>query len=225
MKHLESIFQFLKFSEKLKCEERTLLLSSSRPDNIKQESVASHSWQMCMMAMLFEPYLTNKVDLFKTLKMILVHDLVEAEVGDVSLYEVYLNKNIKIQKQKHEQEAIEKIKGMLDNPIGEEIYNLFFEYEKGETHEAKFAKGLDKLEAAVQSLMSEDVSYWGDMYDPIYYKLAYTKCDRFCEHENILKNFNELLKNIAEEEMIKIGIDVVKIKQEIEQEQFSNEEL
>ena len=75
---IENILSFLKLSERLKCELRHSWLSNGR-----QESVAEHSYQMALMAILIHPHLDQKPNLEKTLKMALVHDLVEAIVGDV----------------------------------------------------------------------------------------------------------------------------------------------
>jgi len=41
---------------------------------------------------------------------------------------------------------MEKIKKSLPAKIGKEIYNLWQDYEKGRTKEAKFIKALDKIE-------------------------------------------------------------------------------
>src|SRR3989304_2706645 len=48
------------------------------------DSVAEHSYRMALMAVLYHPYLEQKPDLGKTLKMILVHDIVELIANDYS---------------------------------------------------------------------------------------------------------------------------------------------
>ncbi|MDZ4323104.1 MAG: HD domain-containing protein, partial [Alphaproteobacteria bacterium] len=79
---MQHYVQFLNIAEKLKCEMRHSWLSSGR-----QESVAEHSWRMGLMVMTFFPYLSQKVDLEKCLKMAILHDLAEAEVGDIPVFE------------------------------------------------------------------------------------------------------------------------------------------
>jgi HD domain len=71
-----TILEFLALSERLKCEPRHSSLS-----NGQQESVAEHCWQMALMALVVHRKLREPVDIEKTLKMILTHDLVEAETG------------------------------------------------------------------------------------------------------------------------------------------------
>ena len=137
-----SILNLLSLAEKLKSELRHSWLSSGR-----RESVAEHSWQMALMALLVHRHLEKPVDLEHTLKMILIHDLVEAEAGDIPFFETGSRKD---QKSHREQKAIEEIRNMIDPQTGQEFYNLFQEFELSETPEAKLAKALDNLEVQIQ---------------------------------------------------------------------------
>src|SRR5678815_1440443 len=78
-KEITSILKVLELAERLKFELRHSYTSSGR-----QESVAEHTWRMSLMAVLIEPLLTQKIDTVRLLKMIIVHDLVEAEATDIS---------------------------------------------------------------------------------------------------------------------------------------------
>ncbi len=64
--------------------------------------------------------------------MILVHDLVEAETGDVPFTE----RAVKELKTAHERAAISHIRSLLDPALGNEIYSLWMEYEEAITNEA-----------------------------------------------------------------------------------------
>lgn len=94
----------------MKFELRHSWLSSGR-----QESVAEHTWQMAIMAVLVHSHLEKPVNLEHTLKMILVHDLAEAETGDIPFFEKSQRQE---QKAEHEQVAIENIRKMLDAETG-----------------------------------------------------------------------------------------------------------
>ena len=50
----------------------------------RYESVADHTWRLCLMILLFEDKLSEKFDISKTLKMALIHDLQEIISGDDS---------------------------------------------------------------------------------------------------------------------------------------------
>ena len=61
---------------------QTVLLDSSR-----QENVAEHSWHIAVMAGLLREYAIEPVDVDHAIRMLLVHDLVEIDAGDVMIYD------------------------------------------------------------------------------------------------------------------------------------------
>ena len=191
----EAILHFLRLAERLKSELRHSWVSSGR-----RESVAEHTWQMALMALVAHRQLEHPVAIDRTLKMILVHDLVEAEVGDVPFFETGRRKE---EKAAREHAAIVKIRGMLATDTGREIHELFEEYEAAETAEAKFAKALDNLEVQFQHNLA-DLSTW----EEVEYDLVYTKMDRFCAHDRFLLSLCEAIKRDAEAKMREGGVDV-----------------
>ncbi len=70
LSQLTAILEVLKLAERLKFELRHSYTSDGR-----QESVAEHTWRMSLMALLLEPYLEQRVNTGKLLKMIVIHDL------------------------------------------------------------------------------------------------------------------------------------------------------
>jgi putative hydrolase of HD superfamily len=204
MDQVKRILDFLALSERLKFELRHSWLSSGR-----QESVAEHSWQMALMALLMHRHLEQPVDIEKTLKMILVHDLVEAEVGDVPFFETGERKQLKAAR---EQMAIEKIRAALDAATGQEIYDLWQEYEAKTTAEARFATALDHLEVQVQHNLA-DFSTW----EPIEYDLVYTKMDGPCAVDPFLAAFCKAVKEQAERKMQAGGIEPAAIRQRLDE--------
>ncbi len=201
-----SILNLLKLAEKLNSELRHSWLSSGR-----RESVAEHSWQMALMALLVHRHLEKPVNLEHVLKMILVHDLVEAEAGDIPFFE---NSSRKDQKYQREQEAIENIRNMIDPKTGQEFYNLFQEFELSESPEAKLAKALDNLEVQIQHNHA-DFSSW----EEIEYDLVYNKMDTPCSHDSFLKELCDAVTSQAEDKMQKNGVDGQSIKLRVENTQ------
>jgi len=194
MEQVKRILDFLALSERLKLELRHSWLSNGR-----QESVAEHSWQMALMALLMHRHLAHPVDIEKTLKMILVHDLVEAEVGDVPFFDKSERKRLKAAR---EQQAIAKIRDALDPATGQEIHDLWQEYEAKATAEARFATALDHLEVQVQHNLA-DFATW----EPVEYDLVYTKMDGPCAVDPFLTAFCGAVKEQAERKMRAGGID------------------
>lgn len=114
-------------------------LSISNP-----ESVADHVFSMAIMGMIFSD-LENQ-DTEKILKMILLHDLAESVIGDMTPDQI----------SKEEKIAIENktMKNILENlpPSIQKQYNfLWEEYQSNNSKEAKIVHQLDKLEMALQA--------------------------------------------------------------------------
>src|SRR6266498_1980574 len=141
---------------------------------------------MSLMAVLIEPLLTTKIDTARLLKMIIIHDLVEAEAKDISALDVLRNPEIKSEKTERERQAIEHLKEALINTNGEEIYTLIYEFENKETYEARVANALDKLEVQLQHNHA-DISTW----EEIEYGMSFmmNKHTDFDPTLTLLKNF------------------------------------
>ena len=197
------ILDFLKLSERLKTELRHSWLSNGR-----HESVAEHTWQMALMALLTHRHLAVEIDLEKTLKMIVVHDLVEVEAGDVPSF---ATGEAMEQKAAREEAAIRSIREKLPDAVGEEIQELWQEYEAKLSNEAKFAGALDKLEVQVQHNLA-DMATW----EPVEYDLVYTKMDGPCAFDPFLTAFCDAVKTQAETRMRAAGVDPEDIKRRVE---------
>jgi len=138
------IITFAKDVGKLKILKRTGWIRHKIPS---PESVAEHSYRVAVLAMALAPHM--KVDELKVIKMALIHDLGEAEIGDIVTIrggKRLSNHKAKVEK---ERKGLEKILTSLDNK--EEYLKLFDEYEENKTPEAQFVKQLDRLEMAIQA--------------------------------------------------------------------------
>ncbi|QQD12272.1 HD domain-containing protein [Sphingobacterium sp. UDSM-2020] len=201
IEQLSAILEVLQLAEKLKFELRHSWLSNGR-----QESVAEHTWRMSLMAVLIEPLLDKKIDLARLLKMIIIHDLVEAEAGDVSVLDQIRNPAIRKVKQQNEEKAIENIREMLSKSNGQEIYDLFYEFEEKNTFEAKVANAIDKLEVQLQHNHA-DINTW----EEIEYDLSFVigKHVQFDETFTLLK---DLIEKQAEQKLHIAGFDILEIR-------------
>ena len=121
------------------------------------------------MFLLVEPHLGITIDAKKTLEMIIIHDIIEALVGDIPAFEQF-DQETKLQKIKMESEAIDEIRRTLDNEAGEKFYALWHEFENKETNEARVANALDKLEAQIQH-NEADISTWLDIEKEMLYMM------------------------------------------------------
>jgi putative hydrolase of HD superfamily len=201
-KQINSILKVLKLSERLKFELRHSFTSSGR-----QESVAEHTWRMSLMAVLIEPLLKQKVDTARLLKMIILHDLVEAEARDISALDVLRNPSLRLQKEEKEKQAIENLKQTLKDTNGQEIYDLFYEFEQKQSYEAKVANALDKLEVQLQHNHA-DFATW----EEIEYDMSYMM-DKHVLFDDTLFELKRQIENEAEEKMKLAGVDTDLVKQ------------
>jgi putative hydrolase of HD superfamily len=137
---LDGILAFLRAAERLKTVTRSGWTSAGEP-----ESVAEHTWRLCLMAMLLygrEP----ELDLARLLRMGLIHDLGEAIRGDVPA-PAQAGAGAK---SAEERADLVELTAPLPPALRDEIVALWDEYEAARTREARVAKGLDKLETILQ---------------------------------------------------------------------------
>jgi putative hydrolase of HD superfamily len=137
---LDGVLAFLRAAERLKTVTRSGWTSTG-----EAESVAEHTWRLCLMAMVLYGRAEN-IDLARLLKMCLIHDLGEAIGGDVPAPAQVAGSP------KAGQERADLLSLVEPLPVAgrREILELWDEYEAASSPEAKLAKGLDKLETILQ---------------------------------------------------------------------------
>ena len=143
---LLKVIEFIVELDKMKSTSRqTTLIDKSR-----RENDAEHSWHISIMAMVLSEYANEDIDLFKVIKMLLVHDLVEIYAGDTFCYDKKGNED----KKERELKAADKIYGILSKDKAMEIRALWDEFEEMETKEALFAASMDRLQPIFSNYFS-----------------------------------------------------------------------
>ena len=142
---LTGILDFLRAAEALKVNTRSAWTSGGR-----QESVAEHTWRLCLMAMVLAPSVPD-VDFARLVRICIVHDLGEAIGGDVPAPEQARRKSSgEAHKAADERRDLVQLVAPLPAELRDEIIALWDEYEAAATPEARLAKALDKLETILQ---------------------------------------------------------------------------
>lgn len=141
MSRLEQQLEFLRVVDALKRVDRMTRLIQRSGETSRRENSAEHSWHLALMAMMLVEHANEPVDLARVLQMILVHDIVEIDAGDTFVYDAAAM----IGKAEREQQAAERIFGMLPDDQKAEFLALWHEFEARETPEAKYASALDRL--------------------------------------------------------------------------------
>ena len=111
-------------------------------DGIRKENDAEHAWHMAVMALVLGEYSNDKIDLLKTISMILIHDIVEIDAGDTYAYDEQRKKSQK----SREIAAADRIFALLPEDQQKKFRLLWEEFEAAETPEAKFARAMDNVQ-------------------------------------------------------------------------------
>jgi len=149
---LIEILEFLARADRLKLVDR----ANGVADGTRPENSAEHSWQAALAGYLLASYSRSPVDATKVAMMLLTHDIIEVESGDFNLFAPEA-----ASRADHEAECAVKVFGHDPfGPIGR-AYDLWTEFENGETAEARFAKAIDQFLPLFLNVMGEGKS-WGD---------------------------------------------------------------
>ncbi|MFC7867070.1 hydrolase [Streptomyces sp. S816] len=126
--------------------------NNATPD--RRESVAEHSWHLALVCWLlhgeFERESGRSLDLARMMKMCLMHDLVEIDTGDPSAW----SPGDREEKARREEAVALRRFGALPGPLADEFLELWHEYERGVTAEARLVRGVDRLNPALMRLLT-----------------------------------------------------------------------
>ncbi|ADY56130.1 metal dependent phosphohydrolase [Syntrophobotulus glycolicus DSM 8271] len=131
---------------------KNVIRQSRISDNSREENDAEHSWHLAVMALILREYANDKdLDIFKVIKMLLIHDIVEIYAGDVHVYDIEGNKDKSIRERK----AAEKIFSLLPSDQAEEYQSLWLEFDSRITNESKYANSIDRLQPIMLNCTTE----------------------------------------------------------------------
>ncbi len=163
---LESRLAFLMEADKLKNLYRQTYTSTDdlppMPDgaNIskpypRRENDAEHSFSLALFTAVLAEYSNEPIDVLKTMKMVLVHDIVEIDAGDTYCYDEagYATKAAR------EKAAADRLFALLPAEQQAEYRGLWEEFEARVTPEAKFANAMDRMQPLLLNLRRDGLSW------------------------------------------------------------------
>jgi len=134
-KQIEFILEADKLKHTLR---RTILL-----DRPRRENSAEHSWHIALAVLVLSEYARDKaVDVFRVVKMLLIHDLVEIDAGDTYCYDDQGREN----QAQREERAADRIFNILPEDQARSFRKLWDEFENRATPESRLANALDRLQ-------------------------------------------------------------------------------
>ncbi|MBK0370213.1 HD domain-containing protein [Flavobacterium agrisoli] len=182
---------FIKEIDKLKfIQRKTKLLNSDRCEND-----AEHSWHLAVMALVLAQHANQAIDVLKVVKMVLIHDIVEIDAGDVFLYDTQKNHS----NTEEELQAAKRIFGLLPEEQATDFITVWEEFEAGITPEAQFARSMDRLEPLLQNFSNEGGT-WKEFDVP--YQKVYDKKKIIAKGSTTIWEYAEALLNESVEKGI-----------------------
>lgn len=144
LSELKKQIYFIHEVEKLKTVSRANKTLDGRCENS-----AEHSWHVALVAQVFEKYAPVGIDMYKVTKLLLIHDIVEIDVGDTWLYA-----EDQSHKRASEEKAATRIFSILPGEQGDEFRALWDEFENRLSREAKFAAAIDGINPLINHLLT-----------------------------------------------------------------------
>jgi putative hydrolase of HD superfamily len=151
-KGIEAALTFFMEADRLKSIERRNRLA----DGSRRENTAEHSWHLGIAALVLAPFASEPVDVATAVAMALVHDIVEIDAGDTFAYD---DSEGAATKQAREEAAADRLFGLLPADTGRRFREMWDEYERGDTPEARFVMAVDRL-APMMLNLAEGASTW-----------------------------------------------------------------
>jgi len=136
--------QFLTEADKLK----STLRATQLCDGSRRENSGEHSWHIALYAMTLAEHASVPINVTRVIQMLLIHDLVEIDAGDVPIHAEHdIEKHQLI-----EQAAASRIFGLLPDDQAQSYRALWDEFEAAESNDAIFAKSIDRVQPVISNL-------------------------------------------------------------------------
>ena len=147
---LDQQFAFLNEADKLK----SVLRATTLCDGSRRENSGEHSWHLALYALVLADQAAPGVDINRVIKMLILHDLVEIDVGDVPIHSAGGTAHGSIETARAEARAAGRIFGLLPSDLRYDLRGLWDEFETATTPDAIFAKSLDRVQPVMHNLAS-----------------------------------------------------------------------
>jgi len=151
MTRLEEQMNFIIEVDKLK----NIIRQNYLCDGSRKEDDADHSWHLALMCVILSEHANEKIDVLKTITMVLIHDIVEIDAGDTYAYDEKAHDS----KRQRELAAADRIFNLLPKDQAKKMRDLWEEFEEGVTPEAKFAITLDRMQPVLLNASSNGKSW------------------------------------------------------------------
>lgn len=196
-KRLDKQFAFIKEIDK----EKQIIRQTPLTDGSRKENDAEHAWHMAIMTMLLGEYANDEIDKYRTMCMLLIHDLIEIYSGDTYCYD----ETAKESQRERELAAADKLFGILPDDQAVYMRGLWDEFEEGDTPEARFARTMDRIQPTLLNRSSGGISW-------LEHGIAVSQVLR---RNNISGAGSEVLWNYAKENFLRPAVEDGQLKGDV----------
>lgn len=121
----------------------------------RRENDAEHSFSLALFTAILAEYSNEPLDVLKTMKMVLVHDIVEIDAGDTYCYDEAGG----MTKSDREKRAADRLFALLPEEQAREYRGLWEEFEERSTPEARFAAVVDRVQPLLLNFSRNGMSW------------------------------------------------------------------
>lgn len=147
---IDAQFAFLNEADRLK----SVLRATTLCDGSRRENSGEHSWHIALYALVLAEHADRPVNIDRVIRMLLLHDLVEIDVGDTPIHAMGGTAHASAATQAAEQAAAARIFGLLPVDQAADLRALWDEFEAAQSDDAIFAKSLDRVQPVMANLAS-----------------------------------------------------------------------
>lgn len=147
------------------------------------ESVAEHSYSMAIIGMVISDLQAQDTE--KILKMILLHDLAESKIGDLTPEQISKEEKIIL-----ENNAFDEIIKYLPSSIKSQYVEIWNEYQDNSSQESDIVHQIDKLEMVLQAKTYQQQGYSEEKL-----KLFFESAKTEINHPKLKELFTEIIKS------------------------------
>jgi putative hydrolase of HD superfamily len=131
-----------------------VLRATTLCDGTRRENSGEHSWHVALFALVMAEHAAPEVRIDRVIRMLLIHDLVEIDVGDTPIHSAGGTAHGSADVAAAEAAAADRIFGLLPADQGAAFRALWEEFEAAQTPDAVYAKAIDRIQPVLANLMA-----------------------------------------------------------------------
>ena len=136
---------------------KSVMRATTLCDGSRRENTGEHSWHIALYAMVMAEHANRPINIDRVIKMLLIHDLVEIDAGDVPIHSAAARDPAA--QDAEEQAAADRIFGLLPQDQAASFRALWDEFEAAATDDAIFAKSIDRVQPVISNLEAGGASW------------------------------------------------------------------